>query len=97
MWAVHCGLAPEAALEVLDLPCDGQVWRWCSWLGRRVSGSTKYSRGLVARVVGNIVLQKGMETSIDQYAPVFLPGELPYREAWKATVHRITKSWAQLK
>ena len=56
MWVVHCGLAPQAALEVLDLPYDGQVWRWCSWLVRRVSGSTRYSRGLVARVVGNIVL-----------------------------------------
>ena len=77
MWVVHCGLAPQAALEVLDLPYDGQVWRWCSWLVRRVSGSTRYSRGLVARVVGNIVLQKGMETSIGQYAPVFLLGEPP--------------------
>ena len=93
MWAVHCGLAPEAALEVLDLPCDGQVWRWCSWLGRRVSGSTKYSRGLVARVVGNIVLQKGMETSIDQYAPVFLPGRTSsLTEKPDRPVYRVAKS-----
>ena len=71
------GVTPEAPLEVLNLPCDGQVWRWCSWLGRRVSASTRYSKVLVARAVGNIVLQKGMETSIVQYAPVFLPGEPP--------------------
>ena len=30
------GLAPEAALEDLGLPCEGQVRRWCSSLGRRV-------------------------------------------------------------
>ena len=37
-------------------PSEGQVWKWCSCLGHRGSGSTRYSRGLVARVVGNIVL-----------------------------------------
>ena len=37
-------------------PCEGQVWRWCSCLGRRGSGSTRYSGGLVARAAGNIVL-----------------------------------------
>ena len=26
---------------------------------------------------GNIVLQKGMETRIGQYAPIFLPGDSP--------------------
>ena len=34
-------------------------------------------RGLVARAVGNIVLYKDMETSIGQYAPVFVLGEPP--------------------
>ena len=52
------------------------MWRGCcSCLGRRGSGSTRYSGGLVARAAGNIVLQKGMTTSIGRYAPVFLPGE----------------------
>ena len=37
-------------------PCEGQVWRWCSWLGFRDSGSTRYSGELVARVAGNIAL-----------------------------------------
>ena len=32
---------------------------------------------LAARAAGNIVLLKGMETSIGQYAPVFFPGEPP--------------------
>ena len=46
-------------------------------MGRRGSGSTRYSGELVARATGNIVLWKGMATSIGQYAPVFLPGEPP--------------------
>ena len=33
--------------------------------------------GLVARAEGNIVLYKGMATSIGQYTPVFLVGESP--------------------
>ena len=37
-------------------PCEGQVWRWCSCLGRRGSGSTRYSEELAARAAGNIVL-----------------------------------------
>ena len=39
--------------------------------------STRYSGELAARAAGNIVLYKGMAISIGQYAPVFLPGELP--------------------
>ena len=51
--------------------------RWSSCLGRRGSGSTRDSGELVPRAAGNIVLQKGMATSIGQYTPVFLPGEPP--------------------
>ena len=69
------GFAPEAALEALGLPCEGQAWRWCSCLGHRGSGSTRYSGELAARAAGNTVLEKGMATSIGQYVPVFLPGE----------------------
>ena len=32
-----------------------------------------------------------------QPTPVFLPGESMYREAWQAMVHRVAKSWTQLK
>ena len=56
-------------------PCEGQVWKWYSCFSRRGSGSSRYSGGLVIRVVGNIVPQKGMATSIGQYAPVFFPRE----------------------
>ena len=56
-------------------PCKGQVWTWCSCLGCRGSGRTRYSGELVARAAGNIVFWKDMATSIDPYAPVFLPGE----------------------
>ena len=38
-----------------------------------------------------------MATSIGQYAPVFLPGEPPDREAWQGTVYRVTKSWTRPK
>ena len=46
---------PEAALENPG-PSEGQVCRWCSCLGHRDSGSTRYSRDLLARAAGNIVL-----------------------------------------
>ena len=60
-------------------------------MSHRGSGSTWYSKELVARAAGNIVLLKGMATSIGQYAPVLLPGEAPSltREAWQATVCRV--------
>ena len=58
-------------------PCEGQMWRWCSCLGCRDSGSTRYSGVLVAREAGNIVPWKGMATNIGQYTPAFLPGEPP--------------------
>ena len=47
------GFVPETTLEDLGLPYDGQVWRW---LGRRGSGSTRYSGDLAARVAGSKVL-----------------------------------------
>ena len=71
------GFAPEAALEDLGLPPEGHAGWWCSCLGRRYSGTTRYSGELAARAAGNTVLQKGMATSTGQYAPVFLPGEPP--------------------
>ena len=56
MWVVHWGLAPEASLEGLGLPLWGPGVEVCSCLGHRGFGSTRYSGGLAARVVGNIVL-----------------------------------------
>jgi len=50
------GFAPEAALEDLGLPPHLQVWRWCSYLGRRGSGSTRYSGEFTVREAGNIVI-----------------------------------------
>jgi len=77
MLVAHWGLAPEAALEAWLFPSEDQVWRWCSRLGCRGSGSTRSSGALVARAEGDIVFWKGMATSIGQHAPVFLPGEPP--------------------
>ena len=62
-------------------------------MGRRGSGSTRSSGELAARASGNTVLWKGMATSIGQYAPVFLLENPSDREAWQATVHRVSKSW----
>ena len=74
---VHWGLLLRLPWRTWVCPCEGQVWRWSSCLGGRGSGSTRYSEELVARAAGNIVLQKGMTTSISQYAPGFFPGEFP--------------------
>ena len=50
------GFVPEAALEDLVCPSEGQVWRWCSRLGQSGSGSIRYSQELPAIAAGNIVL-----------------------------------------
>ena len=54
IWVVHWGL-------LLRLPwrtrvCLCEVWRWCSCLGCRGSGTTMYSGELSTRAAGNIVL-----------------------------------------
>ena len=56
MWVIYKGLAPEASLEGLGLPPEGQGWRWCSYLGHRGFGCTRYSGELAVRAAGNIVL-----------------------------------------
>ena len=64
----NCGFIPTSACGSstgvcswgcpggVGLPCEGQVWRWCSCLGHWGSGSTRYSGELVARAAGNRVL-----------------------------------------
>ena len=56
MWVVHWGLLLRLPWRTWVCPCEGQVWRWCSCLGYRGSGSSGYSGELVARAAGNIVL-----------------------------------------
>ena len=51
------------------------MWRWCSRLGLRGSGSTSYSGELAAKEAGNTALWMGMATGIGQPAPV--PAEPP--------------------
>ena len=74
------GVAPEAALEDLGLApvrarCGNGAAAWVA--GVLAEPGTQGVGGLEARAAGNIVLWKGMATSIGQYAPVFLPGEAP--------------------
>ena len=54
MWVVHWGFLLRLPWRTWVCPCE--VWRWCSCLGHRGSGSTKYSGGLAARAAGNTVL-----------------------------------------
>ena len=61
MWVVHWGLLLRLPWMTWVCPCEGQVWRWCSCLGCRGSGSTRYSRELAARAAENIVLSKVMQ------------------------------------
>ena len=75
VWVVHWSLLLSLPWKIWVYPCEDQVWRWCSCLGCRGSGSTRYSGELTARTAGNIVLWKGMATSIGQYPPVFFPGK----------------------
>ena len=56
MWVVHWGLLLRLSWRTWVYPCEGQVWKWCSCLGHRGSGSTRYSGELVAKAAGNIVL-----------------------------------------
>ena len=56
MWVIHCGSLLRLPWQTWVYPCEGQVWRWCSCLGHRGSGSTRYSGELAARAAGHIVL-----------------------------------------
>ena len=58
MWFVHRGLLLRLPWRTWVCPCEGQVWVWCSCLGHRVSGSTRYSEESMTRAAGNIVLLK---------------------------------------
>ena len=56
MWVIHWDLLLRLPGRTWVCPYEGQVWRLGSCLGRRGSGSTRYSGELVARAAGNIVL-----------------------------------------
>ena len=92
------GFALENALEDLGLPSEGQMWRWCSCLGRRGSGSTRYSGELAARAAGNNCSRRVWQPVLAntlQYSCLEKP--LPDREAWPATVYRVAKSQTLLR
>ena len=56
MWVVHCRLLLMLPWRTWVFLCEGQVWRWCSFLGFRDSSSTRHSGELASRAAGNIVL-----------------------------------------
>ena len=56
LWVVLWGLLLRLPWRTWVCPSENQVWRWCSCLGCRDSGNTRYSGELAARAAGNIVL-----------------------------------------
>ena len=73
------------------VPVRARLWRWCSCLGHRGSGTTRYS-GDLARAAGNSASRRVWQrvlANMLQYSHLENP---PDREAWQATVHRIAKS-----
>ena len=56
LWVVHWGLLLRLPWRPRVFPSEGHVWKWCSYLGHRGSGSARYSGELAARAAGNIVL-----------------------------------------
>ena len=52
----HRGLLQRLSWRTWVCSSEFQVWRWCSCLGCRGPGSTKYSGELVAKASGNMVL-----------------------------------------
>ena len=56
VWLIPWGLLLRLPWGAWVYPCEGQLWRWCSCLGHRGSGHTRYSGGLAARAAGNRVL-----------------------------------------
>ena len=97
MWFVHWGLLLRLPWRAWVCPSEGQVWRWCSCLGRRDSDNSRYS-------VGSEGSRKysALEGYGNQYWPIHSSilawrTPLPDREAWQATVYRVTKSWTRLK
>ena len=56
MWVVHWGLLLRLPWRTWVCPSEGRMRRWCSCLGPRGSGSTRYSGELAAREAINIVL-----------------------------------------
>ena len=95
LWVVRWDLQLRLPWRTWACPCEGQVWRWCSCLGRRGSGRTRYSGELAARAAA-------AEGYGNQYWPILSSilawrTSLHDREAWKATVYRVAKSWTQPK
>ena len=93
MWVIHWGLLLRLPWRAWVCPCEGQVWRWCSCLGSRESGSTRYSKSLAARAAGNMATRRvwlPVLANTLQYS--CLENSLSDREAWQATVYSVTKS-----
>ena len=65
--------------------------------GRRGSGSTRYSGELVSRAAGNMCSRRIWQPVLANTLQYSCLENHPDREAWQATVHRVTKSQTRLK
>ena len=97
MWVVLWGLLLRLPWRTWVCPSEAQVWMWCSCLGCRVSGSTRYSGGLMARVVGSIVFSKVWQPVLPNTLQCSCLENPLDREARQATVCQVAKSWKWLK
>ena len=65
MWVIHWGLLLRLPWRTWVCPCEDQVWRWCSCLGCKGSGSTRYSGELAAKAAGNICSRRVWQPVLD--------------------------------
>ena len=56
MWVTPWGLLLRLPWSTWVYPREDQVWKWCSCLVLRASGSTRFSGVLAAGAAGNTVL-----------------------------------------
>ena len=92
MWVIHWDLLLRLPWRTWVCPNESQGWRWCSCLGHRVSGSTRYSGELVSRAAGNMCSTRVWQpvfANMLQYSCLENP---PDREAWQATHNQSTGS-----
>ena len=97
MWVVHWGLLLRLPWRAWVCPCEGQVWRWGSCLGRRGSGSTRSSGELAAGAAGNIASRRVWQPVLANKLQCCCLQDPTVREAWQDTVYRVTKSWTRPK
>ena len=92
MWVIHWDLLLRLPWRTWVCPCEGQVRRWCTCLGCRGSGSTRYSGEWVSRAAGNMCSRRIWQPVLANTLQYSCLENHPDREAWQATVYRVAES-----